>query len=219
MSFEKARFNMIEQQVRPWNVLRADVLESLAQIPREAFTPTHLKALAFSDTEIPLPSALACMMSPKVEARLVHDLDLTGLENVLEIGTGSGYSAALLSRHAAQVVTVEINGGLADEARQKLIEHDCDNVTVIHGDGALPATAANYGPFDAIVLSGSVGLLPEALLSLLKPEGRLLTICGNEPIMHATLVRKVGDQIRTQVLWDANAPRLQNFPELEAFVF
>ena len=219
MSIETARFNMIEQQVRPWNVLRTDVLETLAQVPREAFTPAHLQAQAFSDTDIPLPAQGAYMLSPKVEARLVHDLDLTGVETVLEIGTGSGYSAALLSRLCAQVITVEIDGGLADSARQRLTEQHCNNVTVIHGDGAQPETAASYGPFDAIVLSGSVSLLPEVLLGLLKPQGRLLAICGDEPIMHATLVTTDGSTMQSRALWDANAPRLQHFAQHEAFVF
>ena len=217
MSYEKARFNMIEQQVRPWNVLRADVLESLADVPREAFTPAHLQALAFSDTDIPLGANGACMMSPKVEARLVHDLELTGTETVLEIGTGSGYSAALLARHAAQVVTVEIDASLAETARNNL--RNCANVTVVVGDGAQTSTAAPYGPFDAIVLSGSVGVLPENLIGLLKPQGRLLAVCGNEPIMHAILVRQDGAQNSRKEIWDANAPRLQNFAEQAAFVF
>lgn len=217
MNTEKARFNMIEQQVRPWNVLRADILQTLAEVPREAFVPAHLVSLAFSDTEVPLGHG-AVMMEPRMEARLVHDLALTGQERVLEIGTGSGYSAALLSRHAKEVVTVEIDAALAASAAERLKAYG--NVQVTHLDGNQTSELANYGPFDAIVLSGSVDLLPEALLSLLKPEGRMLAICGEEPIMHATLARTHanGEATREQ-LWDANAPRLRNFELRPAFNF
>lgn len=220
MSFEQARFNMIEQQVRPWNVLRTEVLESLAAVPREAFTPTHLQGLAYSDTDIPLNSTGVTMMSPKVEAKLVHDLDLTGVENVLEIGTGSGYSAALLARHARSVTTVEIDPDVAHAAKQRLAQMGIDNVTVVTGDGSDANTAAQFGPFDAIVLSGSVGEFPEVLLGLLSARGRLLAICGSEPIMQATLCRLAADGgVTRRVLWDMNAPRLLNFSDIPAFVF
>lgn len=217
MNTEQARFNMIEQQVRPWNVLRAEVLQSLAEVPREAFVPPHLLSLAFSDTEIPLGHG-ACMMAPRVEARLVHDLNLRGDERVLEIGTGSGYSAALLSRHAAQVLTVEIEPELAQAARQRLRAYT--NVEVLQANGAEAHGLSAHGPFDAIVLSGSVDLLPEDLLSLLKAEGRLLAICGEEPIMHATLAHLHGHGETTrEQLWDCNAPRLRHFAERPAFHF
>ena len=217
MNTDQARFNMIEQQIRPWNVLRAEVLQTLADVPREAFVPAHLLSLAFSDTSIPLGHG-ASMMEPRMEARLVHDLNLQGHERVLEIGTGSGYSAALLSRHAKEVVTVEIQAELAKAAAERLKAYA--NVEVIHADANQTHALSNYGPFDAIVLSGSVDLLPEALLALLKPEGRLLAICGEDPIMHATLVQTHADGSATrQQLWDANAPRLQNFELRPAFNF
>lgn len=219
MSSEIARFNMIEQQIRPWNVLRTEVLETLADVPREAFVPAHLQGLAYSDTDIPLNAAGAVMMSPKVEAKLVHDLELAGSEKVLEIGTGSGYSTALLARHANQVVSVEIDAELAAAAVKRLADLGVDNAKVIHGDGSLPETTAGHGPFDAIVLSGSVGEVPEQLLHLLKPNGRLLCICGDEPIMQATLCTPSNAQQSRRVLWDMNAPRLQGFADSPAFVF
>ena len=219
MSAEIARFNMIEQQVRPWNVLRAEVLESLSSVPREAFVPKHMLGLAYSDTDIPLNNDGAVMMSPKVEAKLVHDLELSGSENVLEIGTGSGYSSALLARHAKQVVTVEIDPKLADAAKQRLSSMGINNVVVVTGDGANPTISSGHGPYDAIVLSGSVGEFPEDLLSLLSPKGRLLCICGSEPIMQATLGIPSSTSQPRRVLWDMNAPRLLNFADAPAFVF
>ncbi|MEY2994456.1 MAG: hypothetical protein RL357_1391 [Pseudomonadota bacterium] len=219
MSSEIARFNMIEQQVRPWNVLRPEVLDTLARVPREAFVPAHLVGLAHSDTDIPLNTRGAVMMSPKVEAKLVHDLELTGSENVLEIGTGSGYSSALLARHAKQVVTVEIDPELADTAKQRLSSMGINNVVVVTGDGANPSTSSGHGPYDAIVLSGSVGEVPEPLLNLLTPSGRLLCICGGEPIMQATLCFAAAASQPRRVLWDMNAPRLLNFVDAPAFVF
>lgn len=216
MNTEQARFNMIEQQIRPWNVLRADILKTLAQVPREAFVPEHLRALAFCDTTIPLGHG-ACMMEPRMEARLVHDLALTGQERVLEIGTGSGYSAALLAHHARAVVTVEIEQSLAAAAAQRLQAYA--NVEVLNADGANTEQLAKHGPFDAIVLSGSVDLLPESLLGLLTPHGRLLAICGEDPIMHATLVQEHGGHATREQLWDASAPRLCHFESRPAFSF
>ena len=216
MNTDKARFNMIEQQIRPWNVLRADMLQTLSEVPREAFVPAHLKSLAFCDTAIPLGHG-ACMMEPRLEARLVHDLVLSGQERVLEIGTGSGYSAALMSRHAQSVLTVEINADLAQAAQGNLRAYT--NVQVLNADGAHADSLSKHGPFDAILLSGSVDLLPENLLPLLAPNGRLLAICGQEPIMHATLVRREGTQFSREQIWDANAPRLHHFQTRPAFTF
>lgn len=217
MNIEQARFNMIEQQIRPWNVLRADILQTLAEVPREAFVPTHLASMAFSDTQVPLAHG-ECMLEPRMDARLVHDLALSGQERVLEIGTGSGYSAALLSRHAKEVITVEVNAELAQEAKKRLSGYS--NVQVFNLDGAQTDALSIHGQFDAIVLSGSVDVLPESLLGLLKPEGRLLAICGEEPIMHATLVKMHGGaEASREQIWDANAPRLHSFETRPAFNF
>ena len=219
MSQNVALFNMIEQQIRPWNVLRSEVLETLSCVPRASFIPPHLRALAYSDTDVPLNENGAAVLSPKLEARLFHDLQLTGSENVLEIGTGSGYSSALIARHARQVVSIEIDEELAKTAKTTLKGLGVENVKVITGDGSNPATAQAYGPFDAIVLSGSVGEFPEQLLPLLSEQGRLLCICGTEPIMSAMIVYRAQADAKPKALWDMNAPRLVNFADVPAFQF
>ncbi|HVR55087.1 MAG TPA: protein-L-isoaspartate O-methyltransferase [Pseudorhodoferax sp.] len=222
---ESARFNMIEQQIRPWDVLDPTVLELLGQVRREQFAPAALRGLAFMDTELPLraPHEAAlrqgqCMLAPRVEARSVQDLKLTKSDRVLEIGTGSGYSAALMASLAAQVLTLEIDAELAATARANLREAGIANAEVRHADGA--QGAAKDGPFDAILLSGSVAAVPPALLQQLKPGGRLFAIVGDEPMMRAQVVTRAGDsRFETASPWDAIVPRLQNFPEPSPFQF
>ncbi|PZP96173.1 MAG: protein-L-isoaspartate O-methyltransferase [Variovorax paradoxus] len=222
---ELSRFNMIEQQIRPWDVLDAAVLELLGQVRREQFTPAALRGLAFMDTEVPLrtPHEAAlrqghCMLAPRVEARSVQDLKLQKTDRVLEIGTGSGYSAALMASLAASVLTLEIEAELAETARANLREAGIANAEVRHADGANGAAAD--GPFDAILLSGSVAAVPAALLQQLKPGGRLFVIVGNEPMMRAQVVTRVGEgRFETTSPWDAIVPRLQNFPEPSPFQF
>ena len=181
IDIEKARFNMIEQQIRPWDVLDQDVLALLSAVRREAFVPPAHKALAFIDMEIPLlePADEAmknghCMLAPKVEARMLQDVAPRGHEKVLEVGAGSGYMAALLAHRAQRVISLEINPTLAAMARANLQKAGITNVEVREADGArgLPAE----GPFDVIVLSGSVAEVPHALLEQLKVGGRLAAI-------------------------------------------
>ncbi|RCW72586.1 protein-L-isoaspartate O-methyltransferase family protein [Pseudorhodoferax soli] len=222
---ERARFNMIEQQIRPWDVLDAAVLELLGQVRREQFTPAALRGLAFMDTEVPLRTphdeALRqghCMLAPRVEARSVQDLKLQKTDRVLEIGTGSGYSAALMASLAASVLTLEIEAALAEAARANLREAGITNAEVRHADGAQGAAAD--GPFDAILLSGSVAAVPPALLQQLKPGGRLFAIVGGEPMMRAQVITRAGEgRFETTSPWDAVVPRLQNFPEPSPFQF
>jgi protein-L-isoaspartate(D-aspartate) O-methyltransferase len=216
-SLEHARFNMIEQQIRPWDVLDTQVLALLSQVRRENFVPAAHKALAFVDMQIPLGHG-ARMLEPKVEARLLQDLKLTGREKVLEIGTGSGYMAALLARRAQRVITLEIDPDLAQAARANLQQAGITNAEVRQADGAagLPSEA----PFDAIVLSGSVAEVPPALLAQLKVGGRLAAFTGSEPIMRMTLVTRDSDtHYTTAQPWDINAPRLAHFPEPSKFNF
>ena len=216
---ELARFNMIEQQIRPWNVLDARVLELLSELKREDFVPAAYKSLAFGDFEVPLGHN-AAMLAPKVEARLVQDVQLTGTENVLEIGTGSGYMAALLGRMSHHVTTIEINPELAAQATLNLARAVVANVDVRVADGS--NIDAIQGEFDVIVLSGSVAEIPEALIAKLKVGGRLAAIVGEEPVMRMTLITRTdhGQQgLQTTQPWDAIAPRLAGFPELEAFTF
>ena len=229
MNYEQARFNMIEQQIRPWEVLDSQVLSLLALIRREDFVPTVCKALAFVDMEIPLPpqhNPGQCMLAPKVEARLLQDMTVLKHEKVLEIGTGSGYMAALLAHRAQQVITLEIEPALVEMARRNLQKAGIYNAEVRLADGAaslaeaVSENGALRGPFDVIVLSGSVAEVPQALLDLLKVGGRLSAIVGYEPMMRATLITRVGkDAFRTTQAWDTVAPRLLNFREPSKFSF
>lgn len=227
MNYEQARFNMIEQQIRPWEVLDNQVLSLLAVVKREDFVPAAHKALTFVDMEIPLGTGAGqCMLAPKVEARVLQELAVQKHEKVLEIGTGSGYMAALLAHRAQQVITLEIDPALAQTARDNLKKAGLYNAEVRTGDGAAKiaqAVSSNdplRGPFDVIVLSGSVAEVPASLLSLLKVGGRLSAIVGFEPMMRATLVTRVAeDAWRTTQAWDTVAPRLLNFPEPSKFSF
>ena len=231
MNYEQARFNMIEQQIRPWEVLDNQVLALLAVVKREDFVPMAHKALAFVDMEIPLTSNLAqhpdqCMLAPKVEARILQDLAVQKHEKVLEIGTGSGYMAALLGHRAQQVITLEIDPALAENARGNLQKAGMHNVDVRTGDGAahiakaVASTDPLRGPFDVIVLSGSVVEVPSALLAMLKTGGRLSAIVGSEPVMRATLITRVAENAwRTVQAWDTVAAPLLNFPEPSKFTF
>jgi protein-L-isoaspartate(D-aspartate) O-methyltransferase len=224
MNIETARFNMIEQQIRPWEVLDPAVLALLAAVRREDFCPPAMRALAFVDTQVPLIPGDAhgpCMLEPKVEARLLQELQVQHHEKVLEIGTGSGFMAALLAHRCQQVFTLECHPALAATARENLRRNGVANVTVIdvpvdQGARGLPAEA----PFDVIVLSGSVAEVPRELLTQLKVGGRLIAIVGDEPIMRARLFTRAGEAAYGEVdLFDTVAPRLQGFAEHTRFKF
>ena len=217
MNIEQARFNMIEQQIRPWDVLDTGVLELLAIVRREDFVPPEHRALAFVDTEVPLPGG-QCMLAPKVEARLLQELAVHKHERVLEIGAGSGYAAALLAHKAQHVTTLEIDPRLAAFATANLKRAGAANVSVVIADGAQPLSVD--GPFDVILLSGSVAEVPETLLQQLKPGGRLAAIVGEEPVMRAVLIRRSADRSVTRgVLFDTVAQRLRGFKEPTRFHF
>ena len=217
MNLEQARFNMIEQQIRPWNVLDADVLELLSVVKREDFVPLAHKALAFMDMEIPLGQGQV-MLAPRVEARMLQDAAVQKHEKVLEIGAGSGYMAALLAHSAQRVISLEINPELAQMARANLQKAGIHNVEVRQFDGAKGVSAD--GPFDVIVLSGSVAEVPQALLAQLKVGGRLIGIVGEEPTMRVNVVTRISDaEFKTSTPWDTVAPRLLNFPEPSHFHF
>jgi protein-L-isoaspartate(D-aspartate) O-methyltransferase len=224
-----ARFNMIEQQIRPWNVLDARVLQLLSELKREEFVPSSHQSLAFGDFELSLtPQGTVkgeVMLSPKVEARLLQDLQLTGTETVLEIGTGSGYMAGLLARLSHHVTTLEINPALAQWAAQNLSRAVVANVDVRVEDGS--RIGLIKGDFDVIVLSGSVASIPSALTDKLRVGGRLIAIVGDEPVMRTTLVTRTkpagsnsqSPALETQHLWETMAPRLMGFPESDPFRF
>jgi protein-L-isoaspartate(D-aspartate) O-methyltransferase len=193
MSVEQARFNMIEQQIRTWEVLDQDVLDLLYAVRREEFVPTEFRKLAFSDLEIPLYEGAGegeRMMQPKVEARILQELAVRKYERVLEVGTGSGYLAALLAARAHQVHSVEINPRLKTFAEENLRRSGTDNVTVELGDAA--QGWQQHAPYDVIVLTGSTPVLPPSFLSQLKPGGRLFAVVGDPPVMEARLITCVG---------------------------
>lgn len=217
MNLEQARFNMIEQQIRPWEVADADVLHLLSVIKREDFVPLAHKALAFVDMEIPLGHG-QCMLAPRVEARLLQDAAVKKHEKVLEVGAGSGFMAALLAHRAQRVLTLELIPELAQMARVNLRQAGIHNAEVRVADGAEGAAAD--GPFDLIVLSGSVAEVPAPLLNQLKVGGRLVAIVGEEPVMRATLITRTGEaNYLTRQPWDTVAPRLRHFPEPSHFQF
>lgn len=222
MNFEQARFNMIEQQIRPWEVLDQSILQLLATVKREDFVPPAYKQLAFTDMEIPLQSGGKkglSMLAPKIEARILQDLAVHKHEKVLQIGTGSGYLAALLAHKAQRVISLEINEQQAQTARENLQKAGIHNCEVRVADGS-KADLSVDGPFDVIVLSGSVAQVPQALKSLLKPNGRLAAIVGNEPVMCATYVNKAADgSFVTTQPWDTVAPRLLGFADTPKFNF
>ena len=217
IDIQTARFNMIEQQIRPWNVLDAGVLSLLASVRRDAFVPEGYKSLAYADMEIPLPGG-QCMLAPRLEARLLQDLAIQKTDKVLEIGTGSGFLTALLAHQAASVLSLELQPELVTMAKSNLQKAGIGNAEVRQGDGALGAAA--HGPFDVIVLGGSVADVPHQLLEQLKVGGRLGAVVGDEPVMRATFItRTSASDFRTVQPWDCDAPRLQNFAEKSRFTF
>ena len=216
MDFEQARFNMIEQQIRPWDVLDQDVLDLLGAVKREDFVPPAYRAMAFTDMEIPLPCG-ETMLAPKVEARLLQELAVRKHEWVLEVGAGSGFMAALLGHCAAHVLGLEIHPELAETAQQQLRQSGVMNATVRCMDASkeLPP-----GEFDVIVLSGSVAQIPQALVERLKPGGRLCAVVGDAPIMRAQLLTRTAQrESRVVDLFDTVAPRLHGFAEAPRFRF
>ena len=217
MNTELARFNMIEQQIRTWEVLDRSVLELLAVVKREDFVPAEYSAMAFVDTEVPLPCGQS-MLAPKVEARLLQELGVQRHERVLEVGAGSGHMAALLAHRAQHVTTLELRPELARMASENLRRAWIMNVTVLEADAS--RTVPDDGPYDVIVLSGSVAEVPRTLLAQLKPGGRLTAIVGQLPVMRAVLLTRSGDPgFSTIELFDTVAPRLDGFGEPSRFVF
>jgi protein-L-isoaspartate(D-aspartate) O-methyltransferase len=219
MNIEQARFNMIEQQIRPWNVLDPEVLKLLSIVRREDFVPAAYRDLAFADLEIPLGTQPGqTMLAPKIEARILQELSLKNTDTVLEIGTGSGHMAALLAAKAEFVYTVEIDPALVEMARTNLRQAGIVNVSVDLGDGALGWSL--YAPYDAIVLSASTPVLPDALLRQLKIGGRLVAIVGDAPAMQVQLVTRTDDDaFNTSVVFETVVAPLTNAMQRDKFVF
>jgi protein-L-isoaspartate(D-aspartate) O-methyltransferase len=217
MNIEQARFNMIEQQIRPWNVLDQDVLDLLVVVKREEFVPASCKNLAFSDTEIPLPGGEA-MLTPKLEARLLQEVQLKKHETVLEIGAGSGYMAALLAHKGRSVTTVEILPELKTMAEENLAKAGVTNVKVELGNGA--HGWASGAPFDVIVISGALEVLPEVFLKQVKVGGRIAAIIGEAPAMSANIITRVSETAYDTVkVFETNISYLKSAETVSHFEF
>jgi protein-L-isoaspartate(D-aspartate) O-methyltransferase len=215
--FELARVNMVESQVRTWEVLDQTVLDLLLAVRREEFVPEKHRALAFADMEIPLGHG-EVMLSPKLEARMVQELGIRKTDKILEIGTGSGYVTALCAKLGGQVVSVERIAELSQSAARKLAGHDIRNVQLIPGEGA--EGWPDLGPYDAILVTGSLPLVPDGLRRQLRPGGRLLAVVGEPPVMTATLVSCIADRSFSSVgLFETSIPPLRNVRQPERFVF
>ena len=218
---EKARFNMIQQQIRPWMVLDPGVLALLSVVKREEFVPARYQDLAFADVEIPLKATAQpgqTMLAPRIEARLLQELSIKNTDTVLEIGTGSGYMAALLAAKAEFVYSVEIDAELVEMARRNLQRAGVANVSVDLGDAAQGWSL--YAPYDVIVVSASLPLLPQALLRQLKIGGRLVAIVGEAPAMQVQLVtRTEEDAFNTVVVLETLVAPLENTAQRDKFVF
>lgn len=190
MNIEQARFNMIEQQIRPWNVLAQDILDLLTVVKREEFVPAAYRGMAFFDTDIPLPGG-ENMLAPKVEARILQEANVKKHEQVLEIGAGSGYMAALLAYKARHVTTVEIDPDLKALAEKNLSTNGVSNVSVELGNGAQGWT----GEYDVIIISGALASLPQAFLQQIKVGGRILAIIGEAPVMTLQVITRTSEQV------------------------
>lgn len=218
MNMEKARFNMIEQQIRPWNVLDPSVLSLLSIVKREDFVPAAHRDLAYADVELPIGTAGQTMLPPKVEARILQELALKNTDTVLEIGTGSGYMAALLAAKAEYVYSVEIDPELAATARQNLARAGVANVSVEVGDGA--QGWAGHAPYDVIVISASTPILPAAIPAQLKTGGRLAVIVGEAPAMQLQIVTRTdANAFATVGVFETVVTPLINAQAREPFVF
>ncbi|HUP29366.1 MAG TPA: protein-L-isoaspartate O-methyltransferase [Usitatibacter sp.] len=217
MNIEQARFNMIEQQIRTWEVLDPSVLELLFEVKREDFVPAEHRGLAFADLEIPLGHGEA-MMQPKIEARIVQELAVQPHENVYEVGTGSGYLTALLAHRARHVTSAEIHGDLSARAEQVLRGRGIANVTLLQGDSATAPLAESA--FDVIVITGSLPILPQAFLDRLSVGGRLFAVLGDAPVMKAVLVRQpVQGSFQHVELFETMLKPLVNAPQPPRFRF
>jgi protein-L-isoaspartate(D-aspartate) O-methyltransferase len=211
----QARQNMVEQQIRPWDVLDPEVLQLLDQLPRDEFVPEHYRNLAYADMRIPLGHDQA-MMEPKLEARILQALEVEKSDKVLEVGTGSGYLTALLASLADHVYSVEIHPELQLEAKQRLANHDILNVTLETGDAARGWDA--HAPYDVIVITGSMPLMPERYRESLSVGGRMFVVVGDSPAMAAHLITRLGEEEFTdEILFETDLPALENAQQPDRF--
>lgn len=215
MNIEQARHNMIEQQIRTWEVLDQRVLDLIARIPREDFVPEQYHNVAFTDVEIPLGND-QLMMVPRVEARMLQALNIQGDEKILEIGTGSGYVTALLASQGKEVFSVDIHPDFCESASQRLAAHNINNVTLESGDAA--EGWEKHGKYDAIAITGSVPVLAESFKQSLNNGGRLFVVVGNSPVMEALLITRIAENDwREEPLFETDLQPLINAPQESTF--
>lgn len=218
-SVEKARFNMVNQQIRPWEVFDPRVLSLMESMPREAFVPLAYQALAYADVEIPIGDGER-MMFPRIEARLMQALDLQPTDHVLEVGTGSGYLTACLAKLCRRVVSIDLNADFTARAAQKLEGQGIGNVLLQSGDAM--AADASEAPFDAIAVTGSVATKEQAEIfrRQLKTGGRLFIVIGEPPVMQAMLITRRGEGIfAEEALFETELAPLANATAPASFEF
>lgn len=219
MNLEQARFNMVEQQIRPWEVLDQRVLDAIGALPRDAFVLPELRQLAYADVALPIGYG-ETMMTPRLEARMAQSLRLRPTDKVLEIGTGSGFVTALLARLAGHVYSVEVVEALSRAAAERLKAQGIDNVTLAVRDGS--RGWIDRAPYDAIAVTGSVPDLDAAhpFELQLQVGGRLFVVVGEPPIMEAWLITRAGTKAWSrESLFDTDLPPLRGLPERQRFVF
>ena len=217
LDVERARFNMVEQQIRPWEVLDQRVLDLLLRIRREEYVPARYRALAFADMEIPLGHG-ETMLAPKIEARMLQELALAPGDRILEVGTGSGYMTALLASLGSHVCSVDIVPEFTQTASAKLTAHGVTNLTLETGDAARGWD--RHAPYDAIMVTGSMPVLPDAFLKSLRPGGRLIAVVGEPPVMEAQLITcATAGAYSTTGLFETCIAPLRNAVQPERFVF
>lgn len=216
MDIEQARFNMVEQQIRTWDVLNPRILDLIACAPREDYVPAAYRKVAFADMNIPLAHGQV-MMQPKVEARLLQELEIKPTDKILEVGTGSGFLTSLLASLGKHVHSVEYFAELSHGALEQLARHNHKNVTLEVGDAA--AGWARHAPYDVIVITGSVASLPDTFKDNLVTGGRLFVIAGQSPAMEALVLRKTAAGYAESSLFETDLPYLINGGLKPAFVF
>lgn len=217
MNLDQARFNMIQQQIRPWEVLDDTVLKLMNQLPRENFVPEAHRRLAYADTSIPLGYGEA-MMPPRLEGHYLQALALKPTDRVLEVGTGSGYLTACLARAAEHVFSVDIHADFTTSAAAKLRSAGIENVTLETGDAS--STWKNHGPYDGIAITGALRLMPESYKLQLKPGGRLIAVVGASPVRQLILITRTDENTwSSEVLLETDLPELINAPQPQAFAF
>lgn len=217
LNIELARHNMVEQQVRPWDVLDQRVLDLIARSPRDEYVPARYRNVAYADLFLPLGHGQV-MLTPKLEARMLQELEIGPKDRILEIGTGSGYFTSLLAAMGAHVTSVDIYPEFVEAARATLAAHGVQNVTLETGDAARGWD--QHGPYDVIAITGSMPVLPDAFVKSLAPGGRLMAFLGKSPVMDAIRIRRLGGEgLERTSIFETDVPALVNAHEPAKFIF